>query len=426
MTSARAWWCIIILGAALGGSWASGAELEKLLDQAWYAKAPPLPKPAGEVVRASTVAELYSAVDDVKPGGTVLVADGTYMMTRTLQVQKDNVTVRSESGDRRKVVLDFARSQHGEGVAFSRCTGATLADLTVQNVKWNGIKVNSDLGASRVSIYNVVGHNVWQRQVKGPRVPDKDGQPAFVEGCRVQYCLFYNDRAKQKGDDPYEDGEPERFGFNYVGGIDAMAARGWVISDNVFVGIRGKTGEARGAVFLWQNATDCVVERNVIIDCDTGIALGNSSARGERRHCNGVIVRNNFVTRCPETGILADHTRDCRIVHNTVFDPGSRLGRLVRVLHASDGLVVANNLFCGPRISIEQHEGKIDVRDNLVRAVTGYFVDAGHGNLRLTEKAAEAIDHAAPMKEVAEDIDRQSRGEKPDLGAHEFQPAATR
>jgi site-specific recombinase XerD len=82
---------------------------------------------------------------------------------------------------------------------------------------------------------------------------------------------------------------------------------------------------------------------HVIMDCDSGICLGNSSARDEnRRHANGMLVRNNFIVRCPEVGILADHTRACRIVNNTVFDPDSRLGRLIRVLDASDGLVVAS------------------------------------------------------------------------------------
>ena len=33
-----------------------------------------------------------------------------------------------------------------------------------------------------------------------------------------------------------------------------MYARDWAISHNVFVSIRGRTGEARGAVFLWHEA----------------------------------------------------------------------------------------------------------------------------------------------------------------------------
>jgi hypothetical protein len=318
-------------------------------------------------------------------------------------------------------VLDFGTSRHHEGVAVSYCSGVTIADLTVQNVRQNGIKINSNLGVDRVTIYNVIGHNVWQRHIKGPKVPDKDGRPDFVEGCRIQYCLFYNDRPKQRGDEPWEDSEP-RMGFNYIGGMDIMCAKDWVISDNVFTGIRGKTGEARGAIFMWHNGTDCVIERNIIIDCDTGICLGNSSARGERRHANGFLVRNNFVVRCSESNILADHTRDCKILNNTVHDPDSRNGRLLRAVHANDGLVVANNIFSGPRIVTDHNEGPIELQSNLIRPVSDYFVDAAKGNLHLTAKAVAAIDKAIPADEVQEDIDREKRGNKPDLGADESMP----
>ncbi len=389
--------------------------------QDWFPKAPPLPKPTGEIINVENVKELYAAADKVKPGGTISVADGLYRMPQTYYIKKDNVTLRSQGGDRTKVVLDFGACRHHEGLAVSYCSGVTIADLTVQNVRQNGIKINSNYDVDRVTIYNVIGHNVWQRHIKGPGVPDKNGQPDFVEDCRVQYCLFYNDRAKQRGDEPWEDSEP-RMGFNYVGGMDIMCAKGWTISDNVFAGIRGKTGEARGAIFMWHNGTDCVIERNIILDCDSGICLGNSSARGERRHANGFIVRNNFVVRCHESNILADHTRDCRILNNSVHDPESRNGRLLRVVHANDGLLVANNIFSGPRIVTEMYEGPIDLRDNLIRPVTHYFVDAAKGNLHLTTKAVDAIDKATADENVRDDIDRQSRGGKPDLGADELLP----
>jgi len=387
--------------------------------QDWFPKAPALPKPAGEVITVKAVDELYAAADKVRPGGTILVADGLYRMPRTFYIKTDNVTLRGQSGERTKVVLDFATCRHHEGIAVSYCSGVTIADLAVQNVRQNGIKINSNHDVDRVTIYNVISHNVWQRHIKGPKVPDRNGQADFVEDCRVQYCLFYNDRAKQRGDDPWEDSEP-RFGFNYVGGMDIMCAKGWVISDNVFTRIRGKTGEARGAIFMWHNGTDCVIERNIIIDCDSGICMGNSSARGERRHANGFIVRNNFVVRCSESNILADHTRDCRVLNNTVHDPDSRNGRLLRVVHANDGLVVANNVFSGPRIVAEHYEGQIEVRNNLIREVGDYFVDAAKGNLHLTAKAVNAIGQATTDADVQEDIDGQSRGTKPDLGADEL------
>ncbi len=387
----------------------------------WFPKAPPLPKPTGEVLAVKTVSELYTAVNNVKPGGTILVADGLYQMPSTLVIKSDSATLRSQSGDRTKVVLEFAQSRHLEGVAVSHCSGATIADLTIQNVGHNCIKINSNLGASRVTIYNVISHNAWQRHIKAPRVPDKDGKADFVDDCRVQYCLFYNDRPKQRGDEPSEDSDGgKRFNFNYVGGMDVMCARGWVVSDNVFTGIRGKTGEARGAIFMWHNGTDCVIQRNLIIDCDTGICMGNSHARGERRHANGFIVRNNFVVRCSENNILADHTRNCKVLNNTVHDPDSRNGRLLRVVHANDGLVVANNIFSGPRIVAEQYEGRIDVRNNLIRPVGDYFVDAAKGDLHLTARATDAINRATVDENVSQDIDGQPEGNKPDLGADEW------
>jgi hypothetical protein len=387
--------------------------------QDWFPKAPPLPVIRGRVLRVATVAELYAAVGAVGPGETILVAEGRYRMPQTLAIKTDDVTLRGAAGDPAKVVLDFGDCRHHEGIAISYCCGVTIADLTVQNVRQNGIKINSNHAVDRITVYNVISHNVWQRHIKGPRVPDRNGQADFVRDCRVQYCLFYNDRPKDRGDEPWEDANP-RFGFNYIGGMDIMSAAGWVISDNVFVGIQGKSGEARGAVFLWHNSTDCVIERNIILDCDSGICLGNSSARGPRRHANRCVVRNNFVVRCSENDILADHTRDCRIVNNSVHDPHSRFGRLVRVVHANDGLVVANNLFSGPRISIENYEGRIEVRNNLVQGVGEYFVDAARGDLHLVAGAASAIERATVEPDVPADIDGQRRGDKPDLGADEF------
>jgi hypothetical protein len=416
----RLLFCLAALAMLMSA--ARAAELNDLIDQPWFPKAPPLPKPTGSVAKVKTAAELYKAARDLKPGGTILVADGTYRMSVRLVLRGDNVALRGESGDRPKVILDFAKSRpgHGEGIVVSRGSGATIANLTIQNIRWNGYKIESNNGVDKVTIHNCVGRNVWQRHVKGVGVPDQAGNPNWVRGCRVQYCLFYNDRPKRRGDDRhFDDAHPKR-GFNYIGGIDVMAARDWIIRDNVFVNIHGGTREGRGAIFLWNGCKDCVVERNIIIDCDSGICLGNSSNRKERRHCEGVIVRNNFVTRCPENNLFACHTRDCAILHNTVHDPKSRMRRLIRVVFANHGLVVKNNLFDGPGTRYEKVEGKVTRADNLVRPVPGYFVDPAMGNLHLTEKAVDAINKGAPLKQAAEDIDGAARDNRPDLGADEF------
>jgi len=381
----------------------------------WLPKAPPLPKPTGEVVRVGTVEALFQTVEKAKPGLAILVEDGRYLLPRTLDLHADNLTLRGASGDPQKVILDGAKSQHGELVAVTRCSGVTIADLTIQNIRHNGFKLNADRLAQRVTIYHCTIHNVWQRGVKSPFVPDDPQERFHARGVRIQYCLFYNDRPKQFSDDPTD--TPKTFGGNYVGGIDAMACRSWTISDNVFVGIRGRTGSARGAVFLWQDSRDCIVERNLIIDCDCGICLGNSSRGRFPIHCTGCTVRNNFVARAPENGILADYTRDCRILHNTIHDPKSRLQRLIRLVHDNDGLVVANNLLSGPSMRIET-TSKVQFRGNqTVKDMIGDFVDVAGGNLHLKSSPAAATLAADRFAEAPDDIDRQARGPLTTIGA---------
>jgi parallel beta-helix repeat protein len=385
-------------------------------DQLWFPKAPRLPAPDGEVIRVSTAPELYAAAEHVRPGGTILLADGFYPIGAPLEIKTDRVALRGESGRRERVILDA--NHHGELLRITACTGVTIADLTLQNVQWNGIKINSETGVQRLTVYNCVLHNIWQRAIKGVKVPEKDRERLRPAGFRIQYCLFYNDHPKQFADDSAD--TDDNFHGNYIGGIDTMYPRDWKISDNVFVGIHGRTGEARGAVFLWHDVQDCIVERNIVIDCDSGICLGNSFRPEDvKTHCTGCIVRNNFVTRCHENGILADYTRDCKILNNTVYDPESKLGRLVRLVHDNDGLVVANNLVCGPPIKIES-PSNILLRNNLQKDLTADLVDPASGNLRLTARAVEAIDKATPRPDVADDIDRKPRGPQPDIGAHEL------
>jgi hypothetical protein len=254
--------------------------------------------------------------------------------------------------------------------------------------------------------------------VKGVKVPAQNRESLRPRGGRIEYCLFYNDRPKQFSDDSAD--TPENFNGDYIGGIDLMSPGGWTIRDNVFIGIQGRTRQARGAVFLWQDARECVVERNVMIDCDSGICLGNGQPPepGEI-HCTGFVVRNNFITRAPENGILADYTRNCKIIHNTIQHPDSRLRRGIRLVDTNDGLLVANNLLVGPKLLVESKSSP-DLRNNVEDARPALFVNAASGNLRLAKQASGIVNAAPLLTDAPKDIDRLPRGRRADLGAHEF------
>lgn len=342
-------------------------------DQPWFPQAKALPPPSGQIIHVANVDDLFQAVSDVQPGGTILVADGQYLMPRYLEITTDRVTVRGESGDRHRVVLDGIGSRHGELLGITGADGVTIADLTIQNVKWNGIKLNADRGADHVTIHNCIIHNVWQRGIKASAMPKEQGELG-PRDCRVQYCLFYNDRPKQFSDD--ETDTPQTFNGNYIGGIDVKNTINWTIHDNVFIGIQGRTREGRAGIYISENGRGCTIERNIFLDCDIGIALGNPSLGYSPLQAIDCVARNNFVANCPETGILACYTCDCQISINTIYEPESRYGRLIWIQQSNDGLRVRDNLLVGPPIRITT-ESDIQPSGNVVQQDFTATVQAG-------------------------------------------------
>jgi len=390
--------------------WAGSSTLNPPM-QKWFPKAQPLAYSKGPVVRVSNARGLIKALQDVQPGWTILLADGCYQMPHYVEIRADNVTVRSESGNRERVIIDGSESRDGELLGVRACSGVTIADLTIQNIKWNGFKINSETNVQKLTIHNCIIHNIWQRGVKGVKVPPENRHAIRPRQCRIQYCLFYNDRPKRLTDD-----EADIAQGNYIAGIDVMYAKEWIISDNVFVGIQGRTGEGRGAVFLWFDTQDCVVERNIVIDCDIGLQLGNPHrADAVQYHCVRCVARNNFITRAPEAGLVTAYTRDCKLLHNTVHDPDSRMNRLIRTVRANPGLIVANNLISGPGISLESGSEIVFV-NNLQRDMTSALADPAHGDLHLTKHVGDA----ARLPDVMNDIDRERRDAMPDIGADEW------
>ena len=333
-------------------------------DADWFPDPKPLGKPTGDVIQVATVKQLFSAMQNVKPGGTIVLADGHYLMPRYIEMTTDNVTLRSVSGDRHKVVLDGATSRHGELLGITNCVGVTIADLTIQNVKFNGIKINSDRGAQRVTVHNCVLHNIWQRGIKAPGLRNDD-EKLRPRNCRVQFCLFYNDRPKQFSDD--ETDTPKTFNGNYIGGIDVKNTTDWIFRDNVFMGIQGRTREGRGCIYISENGQGATIERNVFLNCDIAVALGNPSLEYSQYHAVGCTVRENVIADCPETGILGCYTKDCQIEKNTIHDPESSRGRLIWVQNVNDNLKVTKNVLVGRNVLVTS-KSKIEQQANKVMA----------------------------------------------------------
>ena len=286
----------------------------------------------------------------------------------------------------------------------------TIADLTFSDCRSYGIKVEAENAPRNVQIYNCRFRDIGVRAIKGSA--GQEPNTRAVKGL-VRYCAFENTKV------PPADW---LYGGDYISAIDMMALEDWTFSDNVFHNINGRNGGGRAAIFIWVRSRRVTVERNLIVDCDRGIAFGNpgqstANRDGERlTYVSDSIIRNNFIAGGADCGIELWHVEKIKVYHNSIWRPDRNFARGIRVGTGTADTDIANNLVHG---EIHLEGGKAELRKNLARRLNGYFVDPATGNLALTSAAKEAIDQALPLPEVRDDIGQRPRGGMADLGAGE-------
>lgn len=381
----------------------------------WFQKAPALPLPSGEVIRVADANELLAAIDRVKPRETILLADGDYKLPRVIVLNgKKALTIRSAGGDPAKVTIrgkGWDSDAKGDDlIHIGRCEGVTIAELTFADCRSYGIKVEAENAPKDVQIYNCRFRNIGVRAIKGSA--GKDPNTRAVNGS-VRYCAFENSKV------PPADW---LYGGDYISAIDMMALENWTFSDNVFRNIKGRNGGGRAAIFIWVRSRQVIVERNLIVDCDRGIAFGNpgqstADLAGERiAYVSGGMICNNFVAGGADCGIELWYAEKIRVYNNSIWRPERNWARGIRVGTGTSDTDIANNLVHG---EIRLEGGKAELRHNLTRRLDGYFVDPAAGNLALTPAAKEAINQGIPLRDVREDIRHRARQGTPDLGAWE-------
>ena len=385
---------------------------------AWFAQSPPLPPPQGEILRVATASELASAVDRVPSGGTILLADGAYKVPRVLVFNgKTNIALRSASGDPAKVILSGqgwdSGNQRDDIVHIARCQGVTIADLTFTDCRSYGVKVEAENAPRDVHIYNCRFRDIGIRAIKGSA--GKDPAVRAVRGF-VRYCQFENTKVPPTN---------WLYGGDYIAAIDMMALEDWTFSDNFFRNIRGHNGGGRAALFIWVRSREVLVERNVILNCDRGIAFGNpgqstANEGGERlTYVAQSLIRNNFIAGGADCGIELWHVDGIRVFHNSIWRPERNWARGIRIGTGTARTEIANNLVHG---EIRLEGGEARLQQNVSGRLDNYFADPAAGNLMLTKSAARAIHSGIALPEVSEDIRHRPRAERPDVGAWELGP----
>jgi hypothetical protein len=165
------------------------------------------------------------------------------------------------------------------------------------------------------------------------------------------------------------------------------------------------------------------VERNLIIDCDRGVAFGNpgrstANIEGEQPvYVSDSVIRNNFITGGADCGIELWYADHIKVYHNSIWRPERNWQRGIRV-GAGTSAEIVNNLVHG---EVRLEGGQAQLRSNLTGRLEEYFADSDVGDLALTFKAVKAIDQGIPLPEVVDDIRGQPRSGPMDIGAWEFE-----
>jgi hypothetical protein len=369
---------------------------------------PALEPPAGTIISVSTEADLRYQAYNASAGTTILIAPGLYRMGSYIHIVNSGMVLRSASGRRDDVILDFGGMVGGHFGILVDADDVIIADLTIRNANDHGVSIQ---GRDRPVLYNLHIADIGDQLVKVN--PATDGSNGSEDGLLACSRLEYTTAAPDE----------------YTNGISAHAAHRWVVRDNQWYRIRTPGNAPVPTILFWSGSSDTVVERNLLVDCYQGIAFGNAS-HGSGDHSGG-IVRNNMIYASMSHDVVVEmvHATGWLVAHNTalLLDPAAGLTWGLEARFADTTGTFANNL-TNMDIWIDRDGSGATATGNITHAPSNWFLDPPNGNLHLTRGATAAIDTASALPDVIDDFDGEPRpiGVAPDVGADEFRLTSPR
>jgi Right handed beta helix region len=358
----------------------------------------------------SNVAGLEEALQEVnrkKRGGTIFLANGTYKISRTLEVLSPHLTIRSLSGHRDLVILQgderFPTNAIGNLINVS-APYFSLLSLTLQRAGNHLIQIRGENRADYVRVIDCILRDSWQQLFKITK-GSAGQQSSFgvIEQCDFHYTAGIGPQL-------------------YIGGVDAHGASHWIIRRNEFRNIASPSSRvAQHAIHFWADSSENLVEQNLIIDCDRGIGFG---LRGQP--AKGGIIRNNVIFHASnshpaaDVGISLEECSGAKVLHNTVFQEHRYPSNIEIRFHSAATNLIANNLTNG-KIHLKSN-GNAELVSNVHRAERSWFLAPSQGDLRLRLGVAHQVNLGMKLPDVSHDYYGAERANPKfsTVGAHEI------
>jgi parallel beta helix pectate lyase-like protein len=372
------------------------------------------PLVCAEIV-VNSVSELVDAVNNTQNGGdrTILIADGTYSLNGNyLRIVVDDVTVRSQSGNRENVILDgnYQTTEIFQIVA----SNVTVADLTLMRAQDHPIHV---MGGSSSDVENTLINNVHiidpgEQAIKINTSGDYTTTRGTIQNSLIELTASGRDFVENDTSNGYP---------CYTGGVDAHTAHDWTIQDNEIRGFWCATGLSEHGVHFWSDSSNTLVQRNLIVDCDRGVGFG----LGSSGHSGG-IIRNNMIYHGPDhgysdVGISLESATGTQVYNNTIFHEHSYPNGIEYRFAESNTLTIVNNL-TNRAISSRDGGSTLLLSNNVTSALAVWFTDAAKGDLHLRSERSGVTGAARTVSGLVDDFDKQNRpqGTGLDIGADEY------
>jgi hypothetical protein len=401
----------------------------------------PLPMPAGNIVDVTPAqaGELGNIVLGAQSGDVIRLADGTYNVTAgvVMSFSKPNVTLISASRDASKVIIDGGAHVAKEIVQIS-ASNVMVAHITIKNARDHLVHLYPGAGADihGAVLYGLVLVDGGQQFVKSNT--DKSNAEFatahFVDDVTVACSTFTMTPAGRA----YVPTNPDNASYPcYTGGIDAHAARGWLVRRNRFEGIYCDVNSlAEHAIHFWQTGRDQVIEQNTLVENARGIGLGLGDGTGliERPYADNPhasdkigsyagnydgVIRNNFIyasVAAADCGICLEQAMGTKVLANTVVYTGSAPGNAIEYRFANSLVTIDNTI---AKNVVMRDSGRATVTHVQLAPPITQFVAPATGDLHLDATASGAIDQGGAQPDVTDDIDGEPRSNPPDLGADE-------
>lgn len=309
---------------------------------------PPSSRPPLPITNALQLQRALAEANRSGGNVTLLLADGTYAVTDTLDVEAPRITIAGQAGHRARVVIQGdAMSPNARIGNLIRVAAShfELHDVTLQRSRYHLIQIAGEAGAQAPHIHDCILRDSYEQMLKvsisaaHPTVTSNDG---LIENCIFEYTAGIG---------------PEW----YIGGIDAHGAKRWTVRGNLFRAIASPAERiSEFAVHFWDGSADNVVERNTIINCDRGIGFGLDHSPN-----SGGIIRNNMIYHAADVGTFGDvgialiSSAGTQIYSNTVFFDDSYPNAIEYRFASTHDALITNNLSNRAIVSLDGATGTV-------------------------------------------------------------------